>query len=1042
MPSLYEATATVGDVAASNFTTLYNASNLTVPNAGAGSVSGNLNVSGNLTVQGTSLLVGAVTVGNTLSTPNYTFPLPDGTTDQVMTTDGNGNLYWTSISTLGGNYTIQADTTTGGGNLTLVSSLGATDSVKFASGTGISVARTDANTITITNTGVGTTYAIDASTTTGGANLNLVGSDSSTDSVKFAAGTNVTITRTDANTITFAATAGSSIPNGTAQGQVLYWDGSAWTANSTVGAATAGARFVVSYINNGAGANSALFLRKDYTTTNYSEANADGVGMSYTLDSNAQGVSSYGLTQFNYSTTDPTFNIASSLNNFSTRTNILALNKANASLYAPELILNATQSGSPTLDAVITANRGSSTDATITWNETTDRWEFNQNVFGSGTLVLNGTISTAAESISMNSDNTAADSVLNFKSTTSYLKWNNAANRFELSNAINIAGNTSVTGTIDATGVITTTAQSMSINTGNVAADSYLYLKSTTQYIKWNNTAGQFELSDPLFISNTSIPGSFERQVTAGATSPDEIKTALKLIERVTDAGSNATNDAGPAVMFARTSGASGGAEVQFANIGAAYYGVTNTADIRFNWSDDNFAETSPGVFPGTYNLLRLGAADANFFNNGIFIDYATAGATKVGINTGTPGYTLDVNGDANVSGDIYFNGVQLDINSPQAGQVITYNGTKFLNSATMSWASTAYRTLFQGNSGVAGRAQAASAFVNNTGATNYGQGDGSGVLMGVNSTAQGLYYAGSSIMEYDTGGNHLYRVTSSTNSFASVTATSITGGNTLVFGSAHGLSAGQRIVYLTTTQNGLTQNAYYYVIATGLTTTQCQISATLGGTAVALTNGSGLTLNFQTGSIRLFSADQTNYNITAPTLTLNALGTGVAAVDSSIVVERGTSGSDVSIKWNASTNRWQTTTNGSTFLNIPDQNLDMTSDVEFNSVVLNNQVGIAAPTGTTTTSTATVAISTTTRNVLKLVIHIKDNVTSEVHCVEALALRTGATAMLTTYGEMYSGASALASFTADVSGGSLRILVTPASTNSTTFTYYRVSLT
>jgi hypothetical protein len=1038
MPSLYEATATVGDVAASNFTTLYNASNLTVPNAGAGSVSGNLNVAGNLTVQGTSLLVGAVTVGSTLSTPNYTFPLPDGTTDQVMTTDGNGNLYWTSIGTLGGNYTIQADTAVGGGNLTLVSSLGATDSVKFASGTGINVARTDANTITISNTGTGTTYTIDASTTTGGANLNLVGSDATTDSVKFAAGTNVTITRTDANTITFAATAGSSIPNGTAQGQVLYWDGSAWTADSVIGAATAGARFITSYINNTAGSNSALFLRKDYTTTNYSEANADGVGMSYTLDSNAQGVSSFGLTQFAYSTTDPTFTVASSTNNFATRTLLLNLNKASASLYAPELVLNATQTGTPTLNAVITANRGSSTDATITWNETNTRWEFNQNIFGSGTLVLNGAISTAAESISMNTDNTAADSVLNFRSAT-YLKWNNTASRFELSNGITIGGNTSVTGTIDATGVITTTAQSMSMNTGNVAADSYLYLKSTTQYIKWNNTAGQFELSDPLFITNTSVPGTFERQVTAAATSPDEIKTALKLIERVTDAGSNATNDAGPAIMFARTSGASGGAEVQFANIGAAYYGATNTADIRFNWSDDNFTETSPGVFPGTYNLLRLGAADANFFNNGIFINYATAGATKVGINTGTPNYTLDVNGDANVSGDIYFNGVQLDINSPQAGQVITYNGTKFLNSATMSWASTTYRTTFQGDNGIAGRAQAAASFVNNTGAIAYGQGDGSGILMGVDSDSQPLSLIGSAITQYDISGNHSFRVSTSTNSFANITATSITGGNTLVFGAAHGLSAGQRIVYLTTTQNGLVQNTYYYVLATGLTTTQCQISLTSGGSAVALTNGAGLTLNFQTGSIRLLNADQTELDVTAPLLKLNAIGTGVASVDASIVVERGTSGSDVSIKWNSSTNRWQDTTDGTTFYNLPNQNLDTTDDVNFSSVTIDNLSGINTQ-EVTTTSTATTFISTSTRMTQKSIIEITDNVTGEMHVLEALAFRKGTTAYLTTYGEMYT-ASSLATFTADVAGGFTRILATPASSNSTTFKVVRISL-
>ena len=44
-------------------------------------------------------------------------------------------------------------------------------------------------------------------------------------------------------------------------------------------------------------------------------------------------------------------------------------------------------------------------------------------------------------------------------------------------------------------------------------------------------------------------------------------------------------------------------------------------------------------------------------------------------------------------------------------------------------------------------------------------------------------------------------------------------------------------------------------------------------------------------------------------------------------------------------------------------------------------------------------------------------------------------TALITIYGEMYTTAS-LASFDADVSTGSLRLLVTPASANSTTFTF------
>ncbi len=56
--------------------------------------------------------------------------------------------------------------------------------------------------------GSGTTYGISAETSTGGVNLRLTGSDSSTDDVKLAEGSNVTITRTDANTITIAASGG------------------------------------------------------------------------------------------------------------------------------------------------------------------------------------------------------------------------------------------------------------------------------------------------------------------------------------------------------------------------------------------------------------------------------------------------------------------------------------------------------------------------------------------------------------------------------------------------------------------------------------------------------------------------------------------------------------------------------------------------------------------------------------------------------------------------------------------------------------------
>lgn len=42
-----------------------------------------------------------------------------------------------------------------------------------------------------------------------------------------------------------------------------------------------------------------------------------------------------------------------------------------------------------------------------------------------------------------------------------------------------------------------------------------------------------------------------------------------------------------------------------------------------------------------------------------------------------------------------------------------------------------------------------------------------------------------------------------------------------------------------------MTNGTTYYVIATGLTATECQVSLTSGGAAVALTNGTGLSLDF-----------------------------------------------------------------------------------------------------------------------------------------------------------------------------------------------------
>jgi len=75
--------------------------------------------------------------------------------------------------------------------------------LSLSAGAGISY---DNATGVITNTSINTdtTYTQNISSTSGGANLNLVGSDSTTDTVKFADGTGVSVAFTDASTATIS----------------------------------------------------------------------------------------------------------------------------------------------------------------------------------------------------------------------------------------------------------------------------------------------------------------------------------------------------------------------------------------------------------------------------------------------------------------------------------------------------------------------------------------------------------------------------------------------------------------------------------------------------------------------------------------------------------------------------------------------------------------------------------------------------------------------------------------------------------------------
>ena len=136
--------------------------------------------------------------------------LADVTSDAPSTGEvlkWNGTAWAPAADSTGGGtgatYAISAETATGGANLRLTGSDASTDDVKIAAGTGITVTRTDGNTITITSdvTDNDTTYSIDNSTSGDGVDINLLGSDSGTSTVSIQPGTDVYLTSINDNVV-------------------------------------------------------------------------------------------------------------------------------------------------------------------------------------------------------------------------------------------------------------------------------------------------------------------------------------------------------------------------------------------------------------------------------------------------------------------------------------------------------------------------------------------------------------------------------------------------------------------------------------------------------------------------------------------------------------------------------------------------------------------------------------------------------------------------------------------------------------------------
>lgn len=981
-----------GEVSSSNFTTLYNASGLAVPNAGAGQITGNLNVGGNLTVQGSSLLVGEVTLQSTLCLPNYCFPLPDGSTDQVMTTDGNGNLTWVDVTAIpGADYQIEANTATGGANLTLFNTAGFTDSVKFAAGTNMSIVRTDANTITI-------------------------------------------------------STVADNIPDGTANGQLLVWENGAWTATANVINTDGTNRLVANYNAQNAGTNSAMFARKDFTTIPYTTG--DGVGYAFQLDSNSQAINQLAQIHARWNPTAPEILLMTNTNNNTAGPFV------NAAIFSPTLA---------TLNGDLAVNGGDITTlpggiANLYNNNAVDTINIGNSVV---TEVNIG--NTVGSRVQIKSPtivgNNATQNVFNTVATT--------VNAFGASTATNIGAATGVTtlgNNLDVNGEV------VRINANNTAADSYLYFKGSNEYLQWDNTNTRFELSDQLYISQDDIPALLQRRVTTATTSSGELRTSLRLQTRVTDVANNDTLITGPAIQFSRLSGVSDTTERLFAGLGSSWDGGTQTANIAFNWSNDNFSEPTPGYFPGSYTLLTLNSDWAQFQNNSIYVDYSTAGAGKVGINkTASATYNLDVNGTTNTSGQLSLPSMV----SNTADPIFAYR-----NTATTNIGVRALSLLAQSSGTPTVGFGTTLEYQVETSATNT---ERAGYIT-VGSTD---VTAGSEDFRMDFGLMRNGATYTNQASLFSDGRFNIAGPSMQLNGDAanvdvyqyYGRSGGYSAANIrwnaTTNTFEWTEGALF----PGVPTYHQFIDATLtapfyNGQILSYLNGEWINdnrvLTTDANERNVFSYRplspvagyntalylRKDYSNAAPGTTGAGTYTDGAgsALTFSVVSDTqappgGTAGQANAYASIAgiysSTNPsflFRTTLDNGTTNNTIAEISSTIIDADATKLTLAARSDVDTSGVLTTTSTSTQPLITSTRNVMKAVVYISQG--ADVHTVEALVLKTGAsTAMLTTYGEMYNTTS-LATFTADTSGGSIRLLVTPANATSMSFTSVITSLT
>ena len=123
--------------------------------------------------------------------------------------------------------------------------------------------------------------------------------------------------------------------------------------------------------------------------------------------------------------------------------------------------------------------------------------------------------------------------------------------------------------------------------------------------------------------------------------------------------------------------------------------------------------------------------------------------------------------------------------------------------------------------------------------------------------------------------------------------------------------------------------------------------------------------------------------------------------------------------------------------------NLTVSSEIDVagDLNVGDSETGTTSVSTSATTATNISSFSASTFRSAKYLVQVTNNTDSTYHTTEILIIHDGTDTYMTEYGSMFTGAAAEATFTSDISSGSVRLLANPASSDSMTFKVLRNSI-